>query len=169
MKTLIVTATIASLMIAGCDRNTSNEPTSNENTGVTADGSTTSPETTLGSEKSTPIAADQPAAQLIPEDIKADSVQVSYADSTIILGAIGGRPFAAFDGNGEVTKLFALGPVKVWIFKEIDPENLDFMKDEYGVEVGGSYLETGPEQFKFIRHVDITLSDEELAKEFGIE
>ena len=169
MKTLIITATIASLIIAGCDRNTSNEPTNEENAGVTTDGSNSSPETTLGSQQNTSIAADNPAAAVISKDIKADSVQISYADNTVILGAIGAQIFAAFGNNGAVPTLLALGPVKVWIFKEIDPAYQEFMRDEYGVEVGGSYLEAGPDQFEFIRRVDITLSDEELAKQFGIE
>ena len=148
MKTLIIAAITASLLIAGCDRSMSNTPTSKKNTTV---------------------AVDEPAAQVIPKDIKADSVQVSYANNTVILGAIGGQPFASFGGNGAVPKLIALGPVKVWIFKEVDPEYQEFMRDEYGVELGGAYLETGPDQFEFIRLVDISLSDEELAKLFGIE
>lgn len=144
MKTPVITAVMMSLLILGCDDRTSNEQ-----------------------EQTVVVAETVPPA--VPKEIKADSLQVSYAENTVILGAIGGQPFASFGGSGEVTKLFALGPVKVWVFKEIDPQLVDFMKEEYGVEVGGSYLETGPEQFEFIRHVDITLSDEELARQFGIE
>jgi len=144
MKTLIIAATIASLLLAGCGDRTSNE-------------------------QEAAVAVAEPAPVVAPKEIKADSVQVSYAESTVILGAVGAQPFASFGGNGAVPKLMALGPVKVWIFKEIDPQFVDFMKDEYGVELGGAYLETAPEQFEFIRHVDITLSDEELAKQFGIE
>jgi len=97
-------------------------------------------------------------------DIKADSVQIAYMNYTKILGQMEFKlGEEMLPGAPEPS-----GPVKVMIFREIASENLAAAK-ELGVKVSGAYIQKEPTKYVYICDVDLKLSDEELAKQFGVE
>jgi len=102
--------------------------------------------------------------KVVQDDIEASSVQIAYMSGTKVIGEIGFKLGPdLIPGQGE-----ASGPVKVMIFREIAPQHAATAK-KWGVKVGGAYLEKGQGQYEYICDVDLTLSDEELAKQFGVE
>lgn len=62
-----------------------------------------------------------------------------------------------------------MGPT-VEIVREISPAELEFAK-KAGLKVGGAYIRKSQNEneFEFIRDIDLTLSDKELAKQFGVD
>jgi len=103
-------------------------------------------------------------AKVEQKNIKANSVQISYKDRSMILGEMISKLGAdMLPGAMEPS-----GPIKVIIFREIAPDNLATAK-KWGVKVGGAYIQQGPTKYKYIREVDLSLSDEELAKQFGVK
>lgn len=111
-----------------------------------------------------PIVTGKSPSTPLKRDVKADSVQIAYVSGIKMIGGI--RFKLGTDstlGPGE-----AQGPVKVMIFREIDPQSLETAK-KWGVKVGGAYIQTGQTQYEYIKDVDLALSDEELAKQFGVE
>ena len=96
--------------------------------------------------------------------VKANSVQIAYVSGTKVIGEVGFKLGAeGIPGQGE-----PLGPVKVTIFREIAPQDAETAK-QLGVRVGGAYIQKGLTEYEYIRDVDLALSDEELAKQFGVE
>jgi hypothetical protein len=106
----------------------------------------------------------QEATTAPKKEVKANSVQIAYMGGTKVIGEIRFKLGPGLiPGQGE-----AQGPVKVMIFREIAPKRLETAK-QWGVKVGGAYIQKGPAEYEYIRDVDLALSDEELAEQFGVE
>jgi|GEM_PF-6593407 len=122
------------------------------------------PNQSNASQENTPESPSIPkqAATTPPKkEVKANSVQIVYASVTVTIGHMSMK----FGSPGQVE---AQGPVKVMIFREIAHQHLETAK-QWGVKVGGAYIQKGPTEYEYIRDVDLTLSDEELAEQFGAE
>ena len=120
------------------------------------------------SQETTPELPNAPkpeATTPLREDVKANSVQIVRTTGVKIIGEIVARSPGFFDHS--LPQVQAGGPVKVMIFREIAPEHLETAM-KWGVKVGGAYIQKGPTEYEYIRDIDLALSDEELAKQFGV-
>jgi hypothetical protein len=82
-------------------------------------------------------------------------------DGVIVIGS----PISINDPD---TTMSPLGPNRVVIWRSFGPREAAAM-NEKGVLVGLAYLKWDDGAYYFIRKVDLTHSDVELAREFGIE
>lgn len=99
--------------------------------------------------------------------VKADTVEIYYADHSYSAGKftdkIGAGGTLEHAANNEF--------VTVVIIRGVSPENAKKAK-KMGVKVGGAYLrEDGDDgyKFKYIKTVNLKLSDKKLAALFGVE
>lgn len=96
-------------------------------------------------------------------NLTADSLSIEDARHTMLYGmmSFGLRP------SGVLGPARASGPKRVVIFRAIRPANAARAK-ELGVKPGAAYLLTESGGFKYIRDVDLKLTDEQLCKQFGV-
>ena len=57
----------------------------------------------------------------------------------------------------------------VFVFRGFPPGTTAETIKQLGVHTGGAYRRTSSGKFIFVRDVDLSKSDEELAKEFGVK
>ena len=60
------------------------------------------------------------------------------------------------------------GPIRVVTFRDIPPGYVEVAR-KWGVKVGGAYVQKDRDKFEYICDVDLKLSDEDIAKTFGVE
>ena len=119
------------------------------------------------SRQTTPKSPSAPAQEATAppgREIKANSVQIAYEGIAITLG----ESEYKLDPSNTPGQPQPRGPLGVVIFRQIAPQNLDAAK-EWGVKVGGAYIQKGPTEYEYIREVDLGLPDVELARQFGVE
>lgn len=96
------------------------------------------------------------------QSIKADTIYIGKDGQTDAIGQLNFRPHA----NGYLEGPTG-GPVKILIFRSFGTNDLE-RATKLGLKVGIAYLMKGGE-FQYISDVDLKLTDQELAKQFGIE
>lgn len=94
----------------------------------------------------------------------------TFADSTVESVTFVQGSFLMVSGNASV-KMEAGGPMKikgllpsVWVIRNSDSS----LAKKNGWEVGKAYLETEEGKWQYLREVDINKSNDELAREFGV-
>lgn len=149
MRVVLVCALCA--VLSGCNKSETDDEQASGPQPVDADATSASVETD---------SASVPA----PKEVKADTVQIAYAHGTKMIGGI------QFELGADLSlgEAEPAGPVTVMIFRQIAPQDLETAR-RWGVKVGGAYIQKGPTEFEYIRDVDLSLSDEELAAQFGVE
>jgi ankyrin repeat protein len=93
------------------------------------------------------------------DTIKADSIVINTLQGRHIIGQM---KFTAGNFAAEPA-----GPITVIIFREIQDKQKE-LAQEIGVKAGGAYFDRGQQKYEYIRDVDLRLSDEDLAKQFGL-
>lgn len=102
------------------------------------------------------------------KNIKASCVEIWYEYLKIKFGSM---EIALSDWNGKYEfegEAKMIGPVKVVIIREIAPE----LKNDYkkiGLAVGKAYIKKVSDEYEYICNVNLSLSDKDLAKQFGVE
>lgn len=96
---------------------------------------------------------------------KANSVTVFSAGSSYIMGEIL-YPLSGFFG-GPMKPPEPGGAYRIFIWRDFSAGETEAVA-QLGLRPGLAYLKTEAGEFKFVRKVDVKLSNEELAGEFGV-
>lgn len=147
----IFTVGVIALAVSGCQKNEKSEYKSADSSSMTRQTGTDPSITQLNEAKTN-----------LPNDIKANSVKIADEIGVETIGEIN---FSAAPGANSGN---ASGPIVVMIFRVIAPQDLQVAK-EWGVKVGGAYIQKSQTEYEYIRDVDLSKSNDELARQFGVK
>jgi len=102
------------------------------------------------------------------QGVHASSVQIWHEQWTVNFGSMSIGLQGGNGGNYRLGDLKPGGPIRVVIFRDIPPGYVEVAR-KWGVKVGGAYVQKDRDKFEYICDVDLKLSDEDLAKTFGVE
>jgi hypothetical protein len=101
---------------------------------------------------------------LLQGKLKADSIVITD-------GGMGETAYGAFsmamNSNGGFGSPTINGPIKVYIFRSVPVDDVKAKK--LGIKAGSAYYWPNPKEFRYLRDVDLTMTDKQLCREFGLE
>jgi len=95
---------------------------------------------------------------------KADSIAIYDSEKRVIMGSMGFEYKTLMSGQ---MKTEPIGDVIVYVWRDFATSDKEIAK-KLGLRTGLAYLKTKTGEFKYIRKVDLALSNEQLALGFGI-
>jgi hypothetical protein len=109
----------------------------------------------------TPVVSTDAAGTSGDAGFKAKSVSIIRGEMASCRGQMGYAITSSGPGSAEPAS------PNVIVIRQIAPEDTDKAK-ALGLKIGGAYLNKGSGKYEFLKDVDLVLSDEDIAREFGV-